>query len=43
MLNNTLTKNKMFQSKNNLTMNLNILPKLFITNIFFLSKQKTKS
>ncbi len=35
MLKNTLQKNyKMFISKDNLTMNLNIMPKLYIRNIF---------
>jgi hypothetical protein len=36
MLKNTLQKNsKMFLSKDNLTMNLNVMPKLYTINIFF--------
>jgi hypothetical protein len=41
MLKNTLQKvYKMFLSKDNLTMNLNIMPKLYITNIFMYLKKR---
>jgi hypothetical protein len=41
MLKNTLQKiYKMFLSKDNLTLNLNIMPKLYITNIFMHLKKR---
>jgi nitrogen regulatory protein PII-like uncharacterized protein len=41
MMKNTLQKNlKMFLSKDNLTRNLNIMPKLYITNIFLYLKKR---
>jgi nitrogen regulatory protein PII-like uncharacterized protein len=42
MLNNTLQKQiKMFISKENLITNLNIMPKLYITNIFLYLKKRS--